>query len=233
MSLSVTTVSAKLQREDIDNRNVATSGTIASTGAAVTGTGTMFTSEAEVNDWIAVLDANGDVLLDADNKPEMRLIEAIASDTALTMGSAFTDDAGAGTDYGIFKFLTVPGVVDTTGPELTADQIDNTTQDDGTFRSQVPGLIAPGAFSFNILVRPELAAHQGLLDEVVAQRNGWLIKWFSDGKATAVPPNVANSRWLMNGAFGQFSGSSPASSNEAVACNFIISGRPLLFKKND
>lgn len=228
MSISITTIKARLDREDIDNRNVATSGTIASTGPAVTGTMTMFDTEAAVGDWLVILDANGDFLRDANDNWEARRITAIASATGATLESGFTVDA-SGDDYAILKFIQIPGVVDSTGPNNAGANIDNTTQDDGKYTSRTVGLIDTGQIDFNILFRPSLAGHSGLYDEVDGQRSGFLIKWFAESKTLPPPDSSVNGRWLAKGTFSQFGGSSPANDNEQVACSFLIEGKATLF----
>jgi hypothetical protein len=60
-------------------------GTYSTVGTAVTGVGTLFTTEYQVGD-----------ALRSDTKGESRVVTAIASDLAMTIGSAFTTDVGAG-----------------------------------------------------------------------------------------------------------------------------------------
>jgi hypothetical protein len=60
-------------------------GTYSTVGTAVTGVGTLFTIEYQVGD-----------ALRSDTKGESRVVTSIASDLAMTIGSAFTTDVGAG-----------------------------------------------------------------------------------------------------------------------------------------
>ncbi len=66
---------------------VSISGTFVTSGTTVTGTGTKFTSECVVGDWIF----NAATY-------EVRRIDFIVSDTLLAIESAFTSDIGSGID---------------------------------------------------------------------------------------------------------------------------------------
>lgn len=220
MSISVTTRRQKLEREDTATSGAGT-GTISATGAAVTGSGSMFLSEVDVNDMI---------LVTVDGEDELRLVIAVASDTGLTLNAGFSADP-SGASYTIKKFITVPLIRSITGPTQTANQIDNTTADDEVYQSNTPGLISAPNMSADMLFRPRLSGHQALNTLLTSGVQIYWRKWLadSDDPGTTPPPDGANSFWLVFGAVGEFSPSSPLNDNEQMAFQVFGAGEPQLF----
>lgn len=81
----------------VDNDQLDGSGTISTSGTAVTGVGTKFLTEAAVLGYVLYTDADGNIT--------RRQITAIADNTHLTLASGFSPDLGATTTYQITKHI--------------------------------------------------------------------------------------------------------------------------------
>ena len=80
--------------EKFNGSDIVLTGTITSSGVAVTGSGTLFTTELEIGDWIA------------GSSGEFREVASIISDTSLTLSNAFTSDILTGQSISRMQYFS-------------------------------------------------------------------------------------------------------------------------------
>lgn len=80
--------------EKFNGSDIILTGTITSSGVAVTGSGTQFTTELEIGDWIA------------GSSGEFREVASIISDTSLTLSNAFTSDILTGQSISRMQYFS-------------------------------------------------------------------------------------------------------------------------------
>lgn len=189
-------------------------GTISSTGTAVTGSGTDFTNELEIGD---IIKAGG----------HSRVVTAIASGTSLTVAEAWPNNI-SGQSFTIVTFTNITGATDLTGPAQQASQIDVSEFSTTGYRSQISGLRDPGALDFTLWYQPKDAVHAELLSDFDAGTVlGWRV-WIPDAADGAAPPDTANSRLVTFGSVNQLSKSASTDGAWQASTSILLSGKPFL-----
>ncbi len=172
-------------------------GTIATTGVAVTGSTTTFSTLMP-----NALTTQPTFMLAAlsDGTVEARLVTAIATETACTLGTAFSEDITAGTTWTFAECNKVPFVVEASGPDgRTRNQVDDSHLGTGTYDSSTPGSISPGTFSFPFHYVGSDAEHVELETRF---NSGLIVPWLVFIKNATVPvavPSLNNGRLYFRG----------------------------------
>lgn len=189
-------------------------GTISTTGTAVTGSTTAFDTQLIVGD---VIEVSG----------ERRIVTAISSATAMTIHKAFTPDLSAQA-FNFVTFTEMIGAADWNGPTQSASEVDVSSFSDQGFASTIPGLRTPGNISFTLWFEPRNTVHQGLQSnfddgDVIA----WRV-WVPDAVdvGTNPPPATQNSRITCIGGLTELSFSASTNGAWQASVTAGLSGKP-------
>lgn len=201
--------------------NLASGGTVTSSGTTLTGTSTAFETDL----------LPGDVIHEA-GTADFLIVDSIASDTSLVVHQAPTN-AMSGATVNKFPFTQVPAAFDASGPSPEAEEYDVTTWDTLGFREKIQGLIDAGRFECTLRFQPKQAAQKALIDDFYNQVRHAYRMWYFDSVAGTAPPHKSNSRWSFVGDILNFSTS--ASEGSAVEANFAvgITGKPVIVEGDD
>jgi hypothetical protein len=209
---AVASAKTRLEKE---TAQTAGTGTIESSGTAVTGTGTQFDPETPVG---SVIIANG----------EARVVTARASDTGLTVNAAFTTDLPALTTFTVVTFGLITGASDLSGPEQQAAEVDVSSFSTEGFREFITGLRDPGNLSFTIWFQPKSSVHAALQTDFDAgTRRVWRV-FVPDAADGAAPPDLANSFFMVVGYVSQISFSAGTDSAWQAQASVRLTGKPYI-----
>lgn len=177
------------------NDATAGAGTLATTGTAVTGSGTAFDTEMPDLETKPTL-----IIAQLPNgTTEARLVTAVGTATACTIDKAFTQDLPASTTFTFVECVQVPFVIDVTGPDASRNEVDTSHLNTGSFDTFTPGSINPGNVSFPIHFVPENAEHQRLIARFAS---GVILPYVAFFKSASTPvaiPGLTNGRVYWRG----------------------------------
>ena len=203
---------------DTDDEQTPAVADISTVGTAVTGgVGVLFQTEFPN---FATTQPTFIVAQLSDGTNEARLVTAVASETACTIGTAFTDDLPASTAYTYVECNKIPFVMEASGPSRSRNIVDASHLGSGAYDSKVPGSIVPGAISFPIHLVGANAEHQEILTRF---ESGAIFPYVIFRKDATIPVAVPS---LNNGRiyFRAFLGESPYTQarNETNKINFTL-----------
>lgn len=180
-----------LYHTDASGVQTPTSGDISTTGTAVTGVGTVFNTDfpnapnTQPTLIIASL-PGGDV--------EARLVTAVASDLACTIGSAFSTDLPASTSFTFVECDQVPFVIETNGPDAAVNEINASFLGTGIFDAFIPGSINPGNIAIPMHLVPENTQQQLLVSRFRSRIILPYVIFFDSATTGNAIPHVDNGR---------------------------------------
>lgn len=197
--------------------NLASGGTVASSGATLTGTSTSFQDDLDL----------GDVIHEA-GTTDFLIVTGLASQTSATVHQA-PSTAMSGATVNKYPFTQVQAAFDATGPSPEAESIDVTTWDTSGFTEKIAGLIDAGTFDVTMYFQPRaVAAHRNLLADFYAgTRRAWRI-WMYDSASATVPPDTSNSRFTFVGDIGGMPVSISQGSAVEASLSILITGEAVL-----
>ena len=187
-----------LYHPDTDDFQTPAVADISTTGTAVTGgVGTVFQTEFPN---FATTQPTFMIAAISDGTVEARLVTAVASETACTLGTAFSEDLPANSVYTYAECNKVPFVIEASGPDgRSRNAVDDSHLGTGSYDSSTPGSITPGTFSFPFHFVGSDAEHV----ELEARFNsGLVVPWLVFVKNATVPiavPSLNNGRWYFRG----------------------------------
>lgn len=197
------------------NDDTAGAGTLATTGTAVTGSGTAFDTEmADI--------ATKPTLIIAqlpDGTTEARLVTAVSTATACTIDKAFTQDLPSSTAFTFVECVQVPFVIDINGPDASRNEVDTSHLSTGSFDTFTPGSINPGNVSFPVHFVPENVEHQRIIARFAS---GIILPYVSFFKSASTPvaiPGLTNGRVYWRGYISQ--NPLTMARNETVKLNLV------------
>lgn len=170
-------------------------GTIATTGTAVTGTTTTFLVKmpnltSQPTFMIASL---------SDGSVEARLVTAIATETACTLGTAFSEDLAALTTWTFTEGNKIPFVTNASGGGGTRNAVDSSHLGTGTYDTSIPGSITPNPVSFPIHFVGANAEHQELAARAKSGLTLPYIIFRKDATTAVAVPSLNNGRSYFRG----------------------------------
>ncbi len=166
-------------------------GSIATTGTAVTGTTTTFST---LMPNFATTQPTFMIVSLSDGTVEARLVTAIATETACTLGTAFSEDIAAGTTWLFTEGNKIPFVMNASGGGGTRNAVDSSHLGTGTYDASTPGSITPNPVAFPIHFVGANAEHIALATRV---KSGLVLPYIIFRKDATTPvatPSLNNGR---------------------------------------
>lgn len=192
----------------------ALTGTVSSSGTALTGTGTAFDTEL----------IRGDVIQHPDDSSETRVITAIASATGATINEAFSTDLSGDTVL-VRTMAEVPNVTGLDGLERVVDEIEASTWSDGLDKVFLPGRADQGEATGEIVYDPGLASHLALeTDQTAGTVRSWRLWVYTTGRS-ADPPDNSNHRLIFNAFIKSLGNSFPGDGYLGGTLNLRVTGK--------
>ena len=155
-------------------------GTASSSGTAVTGTGTMFTTELREGD--AIRDNGG---------TEFRTVKSIASNTALTLDAQFTT-ALSGATLVAATYTEIPQANSLTGLSSERSETEVSSWSSGIDRKFILGRRDPGTAEIPFYFDPELTAHYDLKEDQTADTERVWRVWVNNSSTGTLPHSSAS-----------------------------------------
>lgn len=180
-------------------------GTLATTGTSVTGSSTTF--QTKFPNFATTQPTFLTVSL-PDGSVESRLVTAVASETGITLGTAFSEDLAALTAWTYFECNKVPFVINASGTSASRAEVDASHLGVGTYDVSVPGSINPGTMNFPVHF---VGANAELIELETRFNSGLTVPWILFRKDATTPvavPSLNNGRlyfrgWLMEAPYAQ------------------------------
>ncbi len=171
-------------------------GTLSTTGTAVTGSTTTFQT---LMPNFATTQPTFMIASLADGSVEARLVTAIATETACTLGTAFSDDLAALTTWEFTEGDKIPFVINATGGGGTRASVDSSHLGTGTYDTSIPGSIAPNPVSFPIHFVGANTQHQTLATRADSGLVLPYIIFRKDATTAIAVPSLNNGRIYFRG----------------------------------